>query len=68
MKIAVLAGSGASTAILLNYLVQHGFEDLFIIREEGPSENCDVARARTPLGLGENVLAGCVRGDVTADH
>ena len=37
MKISVLAGTGPSTAILLNWLLGHGYDDLHLVLEARPS-------------------------------
>lgn len=46
MKITVLAGQGASTAILLNWLIQKGHTDLDVILE-APKARLDLIRQRT---------------------
>ena len=46
MKITVLAGQGASTAILLNWLIHKGYTDLAVILE-APTTRLDLIRQRT---------------------
>ena len=46
MKITVLAGQGASTAILLNWLIRKGYTDLAVILE-APTTRLDLIRQRT---------------------
>lgn len=45
MKITVLAGQGASTAILLNWLIHKGYTDLAVILE-APTTRLDLIRQR----------------------
>ena len=46
MKITVLSGQGASTAILLNWLIHKGYTDLAVILE-APTTRLDLIRQRT---------------------
>ena len=46
MKITVLAGQGASSAILLNWLIHKGYTDLAVILE-APTTRLDLIRQRT---------------------
>lgn len=51
MKITVLAGNGASTAILLNWLLQKGYTDLDLILEVGQSRFSQLRRRTRRQGL-----------------
>lgn len=51
MKVVILAGAGRSTNILLNWLEDHGYDQVCVIMEEGPSRAQIVRYRMKRLGL-----------------